>query len=103
MLRKLDFFLLSFCSIMCKGYVPLSFKLAASCTNTTLVFLKYLDQSNINNAYVSGMKEDLALYGNEYASHMLDDVHRSFSQLADILSSGPSTTLDISCFRFLPC
>jgi sugar phosphate permease len=27
--------------------------------------IKYLDQTNINNAYVSGMKEDLALYGNE--------------------------------------
>lgn len=28
-------------------------------------FCKYLDQININNAYVSGMKEDLELYGNE--------------------------------------
>ncbi|KAF9264491.1 MFS general substrate transporter [Marasmius fiardii PR-910] len=27
--------------------------------------IKYLDQQNINQAYVSGMKEDLALYGNE--------------------------------------
>ncbi|WRT63346.1 uncharacterized protein IL334_000251 [Kwoniella shivajii] len=27
--------------------------------------VKYLDQQNISNAYVSGMKEDLALYGNE--------------------------------------
>jgi ACS family pantothenate transporter-like MFS transporter len=27
-------------------------------------FVKYLDQSNINNAYVSGMKEDLNMYGN---------------------------------------
>ncbi|KAJ5083447.1 allantoate permease [Penicillium angulare] len=27
--------------------------------------IKYLDQQNINNAYVSGMKEDLHLYGNE--------------------------------------
>lgn len=27
--------------------------------------IKYLDQQNINNAYVSGMKEDLSLYGNE--------------------------------------
>lgn len=25
-----------------------------------------LDQTNISNAYVSGMKEDLNLYGNEY-------------------------------------
>jgi hypothetical protein len=27
--------------------------------------IKYLDQQNINNAYVSGMKEDLHLYGKE--------------------------------------
>ncbi|PGH17459.1 hypothetical protein AJ79_01059 [Helicocarpus griseus UAMH5409] len=47
MLRKLDFFLLTFTSIM--------------------FFLKWLDSSNINNAYVSGMKEDLNLMGNEYS------------------------------------
>jgi len=29
-------------------------------------FIKYLDQVNVANAYVSGMKEDLGLYGNEY-------------------------------------
>ncbi|KAK8214324.1 major facilitator superfamily domain-containing protein [Phyllosticta capitalensis] len=28
-------------------------------------FTKYLDQSNISNAYTSGMKEELKLYGNE--------------------------------------
>jgi MFS transporter, ACS family, pantothenate transporter len=28
-------------------------------------FIKYLDQININNAFVSGMKEDLNLYGNQ--------------------------------------
>ncbi|KAM0544680.1 hypothetical protein ACHAPJ_011741 [Fusarium lateritium] len=28
-------------------------------------WVKYIDQSNINNAYVSGMREDLKLYGNE--------------------------------------
>ena len=44
-LRKLDCFLLTFTSLA--------------------FFLKYLDSSNINNAYVSGMKEDLNLYGNE--------------------------------------
>ena len=27
--------------------------------------IKYLDQQNINNAYVSGMQEDLHLYGDE--------------------------------------
>lgn len=28
-------------------------------------FIKYLDQVNINNAFVSGMQDDLGLYGNE--------------------------------------
>jgi ACS family pantothenate transporter-like MFS transporter len=28
-------------------------------------FIKYLDQVNINNAFVSGMREDLQLFGNE--------------------------------------
>lgn len=44
-LRKLDAFLLTFTSIA--------------------FFLKWLDQSNINSAYVSGMKEELKLKGNE--------------------------------------
>ncbi|KAL8793243.1 MAG: hypothetical protein Q9195_004179 [Heterodermia aff. obscurata] len=44
-LFKLDFALLTFASL---GY-----------------FIKYLDQSNINNAFVSGMKEQLSLYKNE--------------------------------------
>lgn len=28
-------------------------------------FLKNLDQTNVNNAFLSGMKEDLQMYGNE--------------------------------------
>ena len=28
-------------------------------------FIKYIDRSNINSAFVSGMKEDMGLYGNE--------------------------------------
>lgn len=44
-LFKLDAVLLSFASL---GY-----------------FIKYLDQVNINNAFVSGMKEDLNLFGNQ--------------------------------------
>ncbi|KAH8656001.1 vitamin H transporter [Tricladium varicosporioides] len=47
MLRKLDMFLLTFCSFA--------------------FFLKWLDSANINNAYVSGMKEDLHLNGNQYS------------------------------------
>ena len=44
-LFKLDLALLTFASL---GY-----------------FIKYLDQSNLNNAFVSGMKEDLGLYKNQ--------------------------------------
>ncbi|KAF2792617.1 MFS general substrate transporter [Melanomma pulvis-pyrius CBS 109.77] len=47
LLRKLDACLLTFCSFM--------------------FFLKWLDSSNINNAYVSGMKEELNLNGNQYS------------------------------------
>ncbi|KAJ0118256.1 hypothetical protein J7T55_009039 [Diaporthe amygdali] len=45
LLFKLDAFVLTFASI---GY-----------------FLKNLDQTNVNNAFLSGMKEDLQMYGNE--------------------------------------
>lgn len=44
-LFKLDLVLMTFASL---GY-----------------FIKYLDQININNAFVSGMKEDLNLFGNQ--------------------------------------
>ncbi|KAI8935149.1 hypothetical protein NX059_007742 [Plenodomus lindquistii] len=47
LLRKMDACLLTFCSLM--------------------FFLKWLDSSNINNAYVSGMKEELNLNGNQYS------------------------------------
>lgn len=45
LLFKVDAFVLTFASL---GY-----------------FLKNIDQSNINNAYLSGMEEDLSLYGNQ--------------------------------------
>ncbi|KAI5851001.1 major facilitator superfamily domain-containing protein [Tricharina praecox] len=45
LLLKIDWFILSFC---CLAY-----------------FCNYLDRSNINNAYVSGMKEDLNMSGNQ--------------------------------------
>lgn len=45
LLFKVDAFVLTFASI---GY-----------------FLKNIDQSNINNAFLSGMKEDMQMYGNE--------------------------------------
>jgi fucose permease len=31
----------------------------------SIVFVKFLDQTNTTNAYVSGLKEDFGLYGNE--------------------------------------
>ena len=46
LVRKLDYSILT---IACFGF-----------------FMKFLDQTNIGNAYVSGMKQDLAMNGNEY-------------------------------------
>lgn len=45
LIQKLDFFILTFCCLM--------------------YFLNYLDRSNLNNAYVSGMKEELGFKGNQ--------------------------------------
>ncbi|KAL4779661.1 major facilitator superfamily domain-containing protein [Aspergillus varians] len=45
LLRKLDLFILTFC---CLSY-----------------FLNYLDRSNLSNAYVSGMREELHFHGNQ--------------------------------------
>ncbi|KAF9451620.1 MFS general substrate transporter [Macrolepiota fuliginosa MF-IS2] len=42
---KIDWFILSYCCLM--------------------YFTNYLDRSNVNNAYVSGMKEDLHMFGTE--------------------------------------
>ncbi|KEF57355.1 uncharacterized protein A1O9_05272 [Exophiala aquamarina CBS 119918] len=41
-----------------------TFLLMFSCISQG-IFTRFLDQMNIKNAYVSGMKEDLHLYGNE--------------------------------------
>ena len=45
LVQKLDFFILTFCCLM--------------------YFLNYLDRSNLNNAYVSGMREELSFHGNQ--------------------------------------
>ena len=45
LIRKVDFFILSFCCLM--------------------YFFNYLDRSNLTQAYVSGMKEDLDFQGNQ--------------------------------------
>jgi|TARA_R110002003_G_scaffold112_18_gene9709 ACS family pantothenate transporter-like MFS transporter len=45
LVQKLDFFILTFCCLM--------------------YFLNYLDRTNLNNAYVSGMREELGFRGNQ--------------------------------------
>ncbi|KAK4180638.1 hypothetical protein QBC36DRAFT_19613 [Triangularia setosa] len=45
LVRKIDFFILTFC---CLSY-----------------FLNYLDRTNLSNAYISGMKEDLSFRGDQ--------------------------------------
>lgn len=45
LIRKVDFFILTFCCFM--------------------YFFNYLDRSNLTQAYVSGMKEDLNFKGNQ--------------------------------------
>ncbi|UZP36246.1 hypothetical protein NXS19_004062 [Fusarium pseudograminearum] len=45
LVQKIDFFILTFC---CLSY-----------------FVNYLDRNNINNAYVSGMKDDLGFEGDQ--------------------------------------
>ncbi|KAL0262485.1 hypothetical protein SLS55_001453 [Diplodia seriata] len=65
LLFKLDLSILIFACLCCE----LLFLPPRLCdpflTVVPEVFTKYLDQSNISNAYTSGMKEDLGLYGNE--------------------------------------
>ncbi|KAL4241411.1 MFS transporter superfamily protein [Abortiporus biennis] len=46
LLLKIDWFILSYCCLM--------------------YFTNYLDRSNVSNAYVSGMKEELNMYGNQF-------------------------------------
>ncbi|KAI0265164.1 MFS general substrate transporter [Gloeopeniophorella convolvens] len=46
LLVKIDWFILSYCCLM--------------------YFTNYLDRSNVSNAYVSGMKEELHMFGNQF-------------------------------------
>lgn len=55
LLFKVDAFVLTFASI---GY-----------------FLKNIDQTNVNNAFLSGMKEDLNMYGNELVTSKVSPLH----------------------------
>ncbi|EAU32710.1 conserved hypothetical protein [Aspergillus terreus NIH2624] len=69
---KIDFFILSFC---CLTY-----------------FFNYLDRSNLSNAYVSGMKEELAFHGNQF------NVINTIFTVGYILGQVPSN-LAITYFR----
>ncbi|KAK5118535.1 hypothetical protein LTR85_008000 [Meristemomyces frigidus] len=67
LLTKIDFFILTYC---CLGY-----------------FAKWLDQANLSNAYVSGMKEDLNMLGNEY------NLANTLLNVGSILGGIPSNLL----------
>lgn len=54
LLFKVDAFVLTFASL---GY-----------------FLKNIDQTNVNNAFLSGMQEDLQMYGNELVTSKFLDI-----------------------------
>lgn len=43
----------------------LKLDLLLTCYSLVVYWVKYLDQTNVNNAYVSGMKEDLGFQGND--------------------------------------
>ncbi|RFU75344.1 mfs pantothenate transporter [Trichoderma arundinaceum] len=64
LIRKIDFFILTFC---CLSY-----------------FINYLDRSNLSNAYVSGMKEDLGFVGNQ-----LNEINTCFT-VGYVLGQVPS-------------
>ena len=67
LLFKIDFFILTY---GCFAY-----------------FTKWLDQANLSNAYVSGMKEDLAMYGTQY------NLAVTCFQIGTILGGIPSNLL----------
>ncbi|KAL6704494.1 hypothetical protein ACN47E_008123 [Coniothyrium glycines] len=56
-------------------------------------FIKYLDQTNYSNAFVSGMKEDLQLYGNE--RNWLN----TWFSLGIMVGSVPAQMLQLSTIR----
>ncbi|EXJ86334.1 hypothetical protein A1O3_03285 [Capronia epimyces CBS 606.96] len=71
--QKLDTFLFSY---ICLGY-----------------FIKVLDQNNYSNAFVSGMKEDLELYGNER------NFLNTYFNLGIIIGTVPAQLIQLSVIR----
>ncbi|KAI1077758.1 major facilitator superfamily domain-containing protein [Whalleya microplaca] len=72
-IQKLDTYLFSY---ICLGY-----------------FIKYLDQTNYSNAFVSGMQEDLALYGNER------NFLNTYFNIGILLGTVPSMMIQIRFIR----
>ena len=85
LLFKIDWFILSYCCLMVSNSCPVSSRKPehnedahstsqiVSLANCTLRLrvnafrcIPDLDRSNVSNAYVSGMKQDLRMYGTEY-------------------------------------
>jgi hypothetical protein len=68
LLFKLDAFVLTFASV---GHALLETSIDCRSLNSDFpplqigYFLKNLDLTNVNNAYLSGMEEDLEMYGNQ--------------------------------------
>ncbi|KAL1637398.1 hypothetical protein SLS56_000536 [Neofusicoccum ribis] len=56
-------------------------------------FIKYLDQENYSNAFVSGMKEDLELYGNER------NLLNTFFNIGIIIGTVPSQMIQLKYVR----
>lgn len=79
-IQKLDTYMFSY---MCLAY-----------------FIKQIDQTNISNAFVSGMQEDLALYGNE--RNWLN----TYFNIGIILGTLPSQMIQLEMIRpsvWIPC
>lgn len=62
LLFKLDAFVLTFASVSSQLLKP---KTDADRVAQLGYFLKNIDQSNVNNAFLSGMEEDLSMFGNQ--------------------------------------
>lgn len=60
----------------------LKLDLLLTCYSLAVYWVKYLDQTNVNNAYVSGMREDLGFKGNDLvnvqAMYLVGELFSSF-------------------------
>ena len=65
LVRRLDLFLMTFGFASQGNYLLVHLDYPGNKHLTWFTVIKYLDQTNIKNAYISGMKEDVGLFGNE--------------------------------------